>query len=167
LSYTLICTGPFFDWGLAAGFLVDGKARSVPLYDGGDRAFSTTTLPAIGKAVAGVLKNPKETENRAVYVQEAAVTMKQLLAMAEKATGTPWQSKVASTEDELSQGWAELKKDEPNPHIFVMSFLRAAICGDGYGSYFETTDNELLGIKELSEPEIQAVVQAALGGGVN
>lgn len=161
LSYSYVFTGPFLDWGLMVGFLgVNLKEKTATLYDGGDRAFSSTTLADIGKAVVGVFKNPDATKNRAVFVQSAAPTLKQLLAAGKKATGKPeeWKETVVKTEDTLAEGFAELQKKDANPGIWAIKFLHVGIFGDGYGAYFDKTDNELLGVKGLSSGELEALV---------
>jgi len=159
MTYTLIVNGPFLDWGIMVGFIMNLKGKSVTLFDGGDRVFSTTTLASIGKAVVGVLKNPAETKNRAVYVQDTASSLKKLAAMGKKATGEEgWKEEVIKIDDVLAQSWAELQKESPKVEIFVYGFLKAAIWGEGYGSHFPKLDNELLGVKGLSDAEVQDVV---------
>ena len=159
MSYTVVCTGPFLDWALMVGFMMNVKGKSINLYDGGDRVFSTTSLPTIGKAVVGVLRNLDATKNRAVYVQEAATTLKSLLAIAKKVTGPEgWKEEVVSIDDLLAKAWEELKKEKPNPDAFVYNFIFASIWGEGYGSHFEKLDNDLLGVKELNDDELQEII---------
>ncbi|KAI8944791.1 hypothetical protein F4801DRAFT_170438 [Xylaria longipes] len=163
ISYTTIVNGPFFDWGMKVGLILNAKEKSISIYDGGERHFSTTTLESIGKAVVGVLKKPEETKNRAVYVQNAAPTLKQLKAIAEKVTGTTWQGKEVSIEnDVLPPAVAELEKESPDPSKFAIPMIIASIWGDGYGNHFQKLDNELLGVREFTEAEIEAVVAAAM-----
>ena len=70
------------------GFLgLDLSKRQVTYLDGGDVKFSTTTRDDVGKAVVGVLGNLEETRNRAVYVQGAVLTLKELLGLAKEALG--------------------------------------------------------------------------------
>lgn len=160
LSYTLVVTGPFLDWGLMVGFIINVKNKSANLYDGGDRIFSTTTLADIGKAVAGVLRKPAETKNRAVFVQSAATTLKSLVAAGKKATGSSegWTETVVKVEDLEAEAYAELKKEKPDPSIFAVKFIQVGIFGEGYGAHFQKLDNELLGVKELSAGELEALV---------
>lgn len=161
LTYSLIATGPFLDWGIAVGFIINLKEKSVNLFDGGDRVFSSTSLPTIGKAVVGVLKHPEETKNRAVYVQETAISLKRLTDLAKKATGAEgWTETVVPIDGLLEQAWAELKKPQPNPANFVRQFITASIFGEGYESHFQKLDNELLGIQELNDLELQALVDS-------
>ena len=159
MTYTLICTGPFLDWGIRIGFIMSLKEKKITLFDGGERVFSTTTLPTIGKAVVGVLNHLEETENRAVYVQDTATSLKKLAAMGKKAVGSDgWEDLVVSVDGVLDQAWAELKKEKPDPGVFVYNFIRASILGEGYGSLFEKTDNELLDLGEMSDEEVQSLV---------
>lgn len=159
MTYTIICTGPFLDWCIMVGLIMNLKEKSITLFDGGNRVFSTTTLPTIGKAVVGVLKHPEETKDRAVYVQETAITLKELATMGKKATGPDgWKETVVPVAQVLEEAWAELKKEQPNPHVFVYNFIKAAIWGEGYGSHFERLDNELLGVKEMNDVGLQSLV---------
>ncbi|KAI1347844.1 NAD(P)-binding protein [Xylaria sp. FL0043] len=160
MTYTFVINGPFFDWGLRVGFIADVKRRTVPFWDGGDRVFSTTTLATIGRAVVGVLKHPEETKNRAVYVQEAAVSSKQILEIGKRATGSDdWKATPASLDDFVKKGWEELEKPQPDPAKFVMNFITASIWGREYGGKFEKLDNELLGIEEMDEEGIECLIK--------
>jgi uncharacterized protein YbjT (DUF2867 family) len=159
MTYTLVINGPFFDWGMRVGFVSDVKGRSITLWDGGERVFSTTTLITIGRAVVGVLKHPVETKNRAVYVQDTALSSKQLLEIGKRATGDDWKANVVSLDDHVHKAWQELQNPHPDPAKFVMNFITASIWGEGYGSKFGKLDNELLGIKEMSEADVEALIR--------
>ena len=161
MTYTLICNGPFLDWGIMVGLIMNVKGKSINLYDGGDRVFSSTSLQTIGKTVAAVLRNLEQTKNRAVYVQDTATTLKKMAAMGKKATGAEgWKEDIVSLDEVAQQAWAELKKEKPDPGNFVLNFIKMAIWGEGYGSHFEKTDNELLGIKEMTDAEVQDIVDS-------
>ncbi|KAI0427131.1 NAD(P)-binding protein [Xylaria sp. FL1042] len=160
MTYTFVINGPFFDWGMRVGFIADVKGRSVPFWDGGDRVFSTTTLATIGRAVVGVLKHPEETQNRAVYVQEAAVSSKQILEIGKRATGTDdWKAIHASLADHVKKGWEELEKPHPDMAKSDMNFITASIWGEEYGGKFENLDNKLLGIEEMDEEGIEKLIK--------
>ena len=155
MSYTLVLTGPFLDWGIKVGFLMNVKTKSITLYDSGDRVFSVTTLPSVGKAVVSVLNKLDATKNRAVHVQDTAITLKGLLAKGKKAAGSEgWTEEVVAVDDVLAKAWEERKKGS----VSMFNFLIPAIFGEGYGSHFQKLNNELLGMKGLSDDEIQAVV---------
>lgn len=159
MTYTLVVGGPFLDWGIMVGFIMNLKGKSITLFDGGDRTFSTTSLPTLGKAVVGVLQHPEQTKNRAVYVQDTSTTLKKLATLGKKATGAEgWNESVVAVDEVTAQAWAELQKEKPNPGIFVYNFIKASIWGEGYGGHFQKLDNDLLGIKEKSEAEVQEIV---------
>ncbi|KAI1329348.1 hypothetical protein F5Y16DRAFT_409250 [Xylariaceae sp. FL0255] len=158
MSYSTICNGPFLDMGLN-GFLINIKGKKSTLYGGGDVPFSTATVADVAKAVVGVLKHPDETKNRPVYVQSTELTLRRLYEMTVKATGTEgWSQEVITAEELLRAGYEEREKDQPN-----IDFVRVAAFCDGYGSRFETLDNELLDITQLSDVEVQALVDRVAG----
>lgn len=159
LSYTIVVNGPFLDWGLKVGFIGNIKNKKIDLFDGGDRIFSTTSLPSIGKATAAVLQHLDETKNRAVYIHDTAITLKQLVAISKKAVGEDgWTTNNVSVDDMYNNAWAELKKPQPNPTVFVYGFLKAGIWGEGYGAHYQKNDNALLGLAQMSDAELQKLV---------
>jgi len=161
LTYTAVVTGPFLDWGIKVGFVLNVKEKSVNLFDGGERTFSATTLPSIGKTVVAVLRHLEETKNRAVYVQSTATTSKKLLELGKKATGAQdWTENSISSEEIAAKAWEELKQPQPNPDKFVLPFIQISIWGEGYGSHFQKLDNELLGIPQLSEAELLELIRS-------
>ncbi|KGO74774.1 hypothetical protein PITC_083830 [Penicillium italicum] len=155
LSYSLLITGPFLDWGLKNGFILntDGPAT---LYDGGDRRFSTTTLAGIGKGVVGIINNLDATKNLAVYIEEARVTQNELLELSGKSIET----NVLKTTDLEQEAFAELAKPSPNPAIFASKFILRAIFGEGFGTLFDSdkVSNDLFGLKLLSKEELRSLI---------
>lgn len=65
ITYTYIVNGPFLDWGVAHNFIINWSDGKPPLFDGGERPFSTTSLATIGTAVVAVLTKRQRTE---VYI---------------------------------------------------------------------------------------------------
>ncbi|KAF7161603.1 hypothetical protein CNMCM5623_007138 [Aspergillus felis] len=155
-SYTLLITGPFLDWGLTVGFLLNWPAPEVELYDGGERKFSATTLAGVGKGIVGIINNPEGTKNRTVYIREADVSQSELLKLAGKQLPT----KSISTAELEKEGYAELAKPNPSPRVFAVNFIRRTIFGEGCGSFFpdESLSNDLLGVKTLTKEELQEIV---------
>lgn len=163
MTYSIICTGPFLDHEIKNGSIMDLRDKTIDLFDGGNRVFSTTSLPTVGKAIIGVLTHLEETKNRAVYVQDTATTPQKLAAMGEKATGADgWKKNVVSVHEMIKQAWADMKKPPGRkpPGQFVRKFEQAASFGEGYGSHFEKNDNELLGLGQMSDAEVQNLVDS-------
>ncbi|KAI1100266.1 putative oxidoreductase CipA-like protein [Jackrogersella minutella] len=155
ITYTLITTGPFLDLTIQYGKLVDLKEKKIDLWDDGDRPFSAATIPSTAKAVSGVLKHPEVTKNRNIFVRNATLTQKRLLEYAKKAVGSEgWTIEASSTVDVLKQAYIGLEKGETD----MFGFMASAIWGEGYGANFQKVDNDLLGVKEFSEAEIQSLI---------
>lgn len=162
-SYTCIMNGPFFDWGLDVGFLINPKKRSATLYDGGDRHFSTTTLASVGKAVVGVLQNLDATKNKHVRVHDTVITQNKIIEITKKINGLPWDVKEATLEETRRTAGEKLKsgKQEEIGGAMIMYLMSAVFGGDEYGADFskEGTDNEVLGVPVMTEEEVEDVVR--------
>ncbi|KAI5852794.1 hypothetical protein DFP73DRAFT_506296 [Morchella snyderi] len=160
INYTSINGGPFFDWGLKVGFLgFNISEKKATLYDGGSLPFSTTTLASIGAAVAAAVSKPDEFKNRSVYIQSTVTTQRELLALFEKHTGVKWAIEEKSTADVEKEVNAKLAKGD---YSTIWQLIYRSVWGYGYGGKFEDVKNEELGIKELSEQEIEELIKGLL-----
>ncbi|RAL03681.1 aromatic alcohol reductase [Aspergillus ibericus CBS 121593] len=158
LTYTIICTGPFLDWGLTHGFM-NIQNKTVTLYGTGDHIFSTTTLSTIGRAVCAVLARPAETENRVIRVHDIATTQNHLFQMAQKVVGSDgWVVQRRSVEEMYENSWTAFQQGRRDVQT-MLGFIVTAAWGEGYGGRFGKTDNEMLGISEMTEVEVQGVVE--------
>ena len=161
-SYTFIFNNAFLDFGLDRGFMLDLKGKKIDLYDGGNNPFTVTPMPFVGAGIVGVLKHPDETANKNVRLHGHRVTQRQCLEMAQKFTGKDgWQVKEVSAEDLQQESYANLKKDPSNVYGWVLGFLKAAAFTEGFGGdYSQNNDNATLGIKEMSEKEVEDYFRA-------
>lgn len=159
ITYTLVATGAFLDWGIGVTFLANVKGGKTTLFDGGDVPFSATTLSSIGKAVAGVLKKPEETKNRIVYVQSALVTQNGLLNAGRKAKpGLETPIEEVSSEKLEQDAYKVLETKQGDIGAAMGNFVRRAMVGPGYGAQFKNLDNDLLGVPSLSEKQLEELV---------
>ncbi|EGR45357.1 uncharacterized protein TRIREDRAFT_81525 [Trichoderma reesei QM6a] len=162
LTYTLVYSGPFFDWGLQYNFIFKSAGSKPVLYDGGNTVFSSSTLDAVAQAVVGVLLKPEETKNRAVRFQSVAISQRQLLDIAkEVAPERDWQPEVVKLDDLTKAADERLAKGLFDQETFTPYILRA-INDERYEPKFEKLDNELLGIKQLTQEEVKAIVKKTL-----
>ncbi|KAI5805133.1 hypothetical protein EDC01DRAFT_715868 [Geopyxis carbonaria] len=163
ITWSAISNGPFLDWGLKTGFLgINAKTNTATLFDGGNRYLSFTTLNDVGKAVVGILRNPEETKNKLLYVQSIRTTAEKILGVVEKTVGSKFNTSIVSTE-ELEKKAAD-KISNGDFSGFVDQIIRV-VYGEEYGGDFEgRISNELLGVKQLNEVELEVVVQEAIKG---
>uniref|UniRef100_A0A060SXI0 ARAD1A09614p n=1 Tax=Blastobotrys adeninivorans TaxID=409370 RepID=A0A060SXI0_BLAAD len=154
LSYSFLITGPFLDWGIKNGFLINLSGPVTPLYDGGERKFSATTLSDVGRGIVGIINNLDETKNKAVYISSATLTQKKLLELSGKSDSV--ETKSVSTADLEKKAYEELSK--PNPDLgFSRLFVIRGIYGTGFGGLFdpEKLSNKEFGLKPLSDEDIR------------
>ncbi|KAL6245685.1 hypothetical protein RBB50_007684 [Rhinocladiella similis] len=164
-TYTLVINGAFFSWGIQVGFIVNLQNHSATVWNGGDVPFAATNLETIGKAIVGVIEHLPETANRAVYVQEALVTQNQLIKYAKEKDGVEWQITPKETAKAYEEALAELAKGpDANIGAAMIGTLMSALFDSSYGPDFSAhLDNELLGIKALTDAEVKQLVQNLLG----
>ncbi|KAL6876959.1 NAD(P)-binding protein [Trichoderma novae-zelandiae] len=160
-TYTAICNGAFLDWGLH-GFIVNVPERTAVIYNGGDVPFSATNLDTVGRAVVGVIEHLPETANRPVYIHDAVVTQNQLIGHAKEKDGREWKITHKSTEEMRLSSLAQLAKGNTDWSV-LQPFVFSSIAGVGYGADFsDHLDNELLGLKGLTEAEVRELVESLL-----
>ncbi|KAL2864399.1 aromatic alcohol reductase [Aspergillus lucknowensis] len=164
ITYTLVYTGPFLDWGLRVGMPADPVKKTAALQDGGERLYTTTTLGTIGKAVVGVLRHPEETRNRVVRVGEAVTTIKEVLALSQEIVGAEgWTVTKPDTAVEAENALVKIQQGVFTPETIYPVIYRA-IWGEKHGGHFTTTDNELLGIEQLDRAGLKRVIQDVVDG---
>ncbi|KAJ9608260.1 hypothetical protein H2200_007248 [Cladophialophora chaetospira] len=160
-SYTFLITGPFFDWGLEHGFILNPKNHSGTRFNGGDVKFSATTLKSIGDAVAGVVAHLDETKNRAVYVYDKTTTQNQLIAYAKEKDGKEWDAPEKSTKDLYDESLKGLQSGGDIGKAMVGFILSGIFGGEETGGSFEgRDDNKLLGVKEYTDEQVKELVQS-------
>ena len=165
-TYTLVCNGAFLDWGLEKNFLLDWEETKPKLYDGGKNVFSATSLDSIGQAVVGVLSHPDETKNRFVHVKDIDISQSQLLEIAKKVDPSKeWQDPIQIDTADLERSSNEsLAKGQISMPVMVGYIFRAAFGPPDYGSLFQETDNELLGLKGKQEADVEAIFRKLMLG---
>ena len=163
-TYTLVFNNAFLDWALDRSFLIDVKGKKVEIYDGGNNPFTSTPLSEVAKGTVAVLKHPEETANKGVRLYGISLTQNKLLGIAQRVVGKDgWQITEESTAELEKQSYAALEKDPGNVHGWLVGFVKRAIFSPGFGGDFSSNnDNELLGLKELSEKDVEEYVRRSV-----
>ena len=161
-SYTFVFNNVFLDWGIDFKFLIDLQSKKIDIFDGGDHPFTSTPLDFVGKGVVSVLQHPKETENRFIRLQGALTTQNQFLAIAQRVVGKEgWQVNHNDSAEEEKKAYAKLKENSGDVYGWLVPMLKRAIYAEGWGGSFEgKNDNEMLGLKQMSEGEVEELIRS-------
>lgn len=162
LTYSYIYNSAFLDYCIDVTLLIDLKNKKLDLLDDGNRSSTVTPLPFVAKATAAVLKHPDETKNRAVLVHGAKLSQRKLLELSQRVVGSEgWQITEVSTEKGEEEARKNFKENPQDVMGWMFGFLRRAIYAEGYGGDLsEDNDNELLGLKVLTDDEIVEVIRS-------
>ncbi|KAJ5501328.1 hypothetical protein N7453_006145 [Penicillium expansum] len=133
IEYTLFAVGPFLEFVMSMPFLTDLQTQTAPLYDNGEHTFSSTSVSSVAKAVAGALKNAAETKNRLNPVDAAA--------------------ELGTILENTKQSDLDLFK--------TLALLKAALLGGKFEAEFKNLDNDLVGVRLLSDDEFEKIFATA------
>ena len=159
-TYTYVYTNSFIDWSVRAGIILDLRAHSIALYDGGDNPVSMSTFDTAAKAVVGVLSMPTKTKNRAVCVHGTVMSQRELLELAKRAMpAVQWTEEVVDLNQLEEEALQRNNVQGPNMTLFHVGAMKAGFARD-YGNRYGESDNELLRIPALSASDVKQLLQA-------
>ena len=166
-TYTFIANNIFLDWSIDNKFLVDLEGKRIDLYDGGHVPISTAPTDFVARATAAVLLRPVETANKTVRIQGILTTQRRILEIAQRQLGDDgWQVNNVSTQDVEEEAWRSLQQDPENFWSWGMGMLVRASFGEGFSRDFSANnDNELLGLSEIREDELERYIQRCIETG--
>jgi hypothetical protein len=143
--------------------LLDFANHKANLYDEGDNRISSTSISTAGKAIAAILENLEATENKIVRVSEIILTQNKLIKIAEGLRpDVKWEVSKVQTSAILKEGLDKIGGGDFSHPVIMKVVLGTVGAGDLYGSAYDETDNELLGVKELTEEHVKKLVAAKL-----
>ena len=160
-TYTLVANNEFFDWDLDHSFGVSIASKTMEIFDGGDVPFTATPLSFVAAGIVSVLRNPDETANRVVRLHGVTMTQNRLLSLLKRFAGAEgWKVTESSTQQKEGDAYAALQNDPTDFAPWAVMFLQCAVWGSKFGNDFsKKNDNELLGLKELTDEEVQEIVK--------
>ncbi|KAF4304864.1 NmrA-like protein [Botryosphaeria dothidea] len=164
ISWTVLLTGIFFDWGLWQGWLgFNLDEKTIKLWDGGETPFAATEIDVVGKALVALFSRSEAyaaSANGYVHVAGHVTTQNEIRAVLEKLTGEKF--KVEKEVDASSYGkqvQEELAKGDWKNALDLLKVVN-----------FDSTEklgvfprywNETLG---LSKQNLEQTVQEVLEG---
>ncbi|KAH8817652.1 isoflavone reductase [Flagelloscypha sp. PMI_526] len=155
ISWTVIKTSAFFDWGLKVGFIgFDLANHKVELLDGGVTKFHATNLSNIAGAVTRILAIPEtyeKTKNQIVSIPNHEVSQRDILTAIERITGETWEVTDADSDT--------LVKNARGSPAEAGALIRALIFGKaGLGRLNGKLWNDELGLSQKSLEEDLKVI---------
>ncbi|KAK1142215.1 hypothetical protein N8T08_008141 [Aspergillus melleus] len=163
LSWTVLACGAFLDFVWNTPTFLDFQNHTVTMLDEGDNRISSTSLTVVGSAIVAILQNFDATQNRVIRVSEAILTQNQLIGFAkELRPDIAWRTNKEQTSVLLQESLEQLGAGDFSMPAFMKLLKGTALAGDTYGSAFDVTDNELLGIKELAPADLKKLVAEKL-----
>ncbi|KAL9078229.1 MAG: hypothetical protein Q9157_002847 [Trypethelium eluteriae] len=163
MSWTALCVGAFFDWVLKVGGGLMGwdiPARKATIYDSGNQPYEATNVRQIGRAVAGILKHPKETENKYVYVNSFTLTQNQVLAAIERESGERFQVTRMTTTELRDEGYRNV--EEGNLGLGFPQVVSSAIYGYGGLNNFSASKELANALLQLPEERLEETIEEVL-----
>lgn len=163
LSFTVLACGAFLDMVLSQPVLLDFDNYKGVLIDDGYNRLSSTSMASVGRAVAGILKNPKSTSNRTVRVSQVILTQNKLLAIAKEIKPeATWNISTAKSAALLQESLEAFASRDYSMPVIIKLLSATAFGGEQYGSAYDETDNEILDIAMVSESELKKLVAERL-----
>ena len=163
LTWTVLACGGFLEFLFAGPILLDFANHKATLFDEGDNRISSSSLPNVGKAIAGILKNFETTKNKAVHTSEVILTQNKVLRIAEELRpDIKWEFSKVQTSAIIKEGLDGVGAGDFSTPVIMKIVTGTAFAGDTYGGAFDKTDNELLGVKELTEEDLKKLVAEKL-----
>ncbi|KIM99301.1 hypothetical protein OIDMADRAFT_166926 [Oidiodendron maius Zn] len=159
LTWTVLACGAFSDFLFGGSMFLDFANHKTTLFDEGDNRISITSMPNVGKAIIGILRNFEATKNKIVRTSQAILTQNGLLKTAEELRpDIKWESSKVQASVILKEGLDGLEAGDFSMPVIMKIVTGTAFGGDIYGCAYDKTDNELLGVNELTEAELKKLV---------
>ncbi|CZR58047.1 related to 2`-hydroxyisoflavone reductase [Phialocephala subalpina] len=163
LTWTVLACGCFLEFLFGTPTLLDFANHKVNLYDEGDNRMSSTSMVNIGKAIAAILKNPDATKDKVVYTSEVILTQNKVLGFAkELKPEIKWEITKVQTSVLRKESLEAFGAGDFSMPVMMKLLAGTALAGDLYGGAYDQTDNELLGIKELTGEDVKKLVAEKL-----
>ncbi|GAM33597.1 hypothetical protein TCE0_011f00608 [Talaromyces pinophilus] len=163
LTWTILACGIFLDYALNTPILLDFVNHKATLLDGGDNRISATSLPKVGVAICAILKNFDATNDKVMRVSETILTQNQWLGFTQELNpDIKWELSNARTSVLLEESLKQIEAGEFTESVILKLVTGTSLAGNTYGSAYDVTDNELLGIKELTSDEVKKLIAEKL-----
>lgn len=163
ITWTAVSNHALFDWGLRMGFVgIDLAGKKIDYMNDGTLVIPWTLMSSVGTAVANILLRPEETRNRVCYIYDILKSQKEVADLTKSALGNEgWQEQKLDMDKVFEEAMTELQAGNVTFKV-IGDMIRFSISTPGFVEVPEKDDNELLGVKLLSDEEVkQSIKQIA------
>ena len=176
ITWSAVCNNAFLDWGLRMSFLgIDLKDRKIEYLNGGKLVIPWTMLDAVGTAVANLLSlddtGRERVRNRVCYIYSMLKSQKEVADLAKEALRSDrdrgdgareWTEENLDMEKVLGEAMGEMKAGNVTFKV-IGDMIRYSISTPGFTGVPKVDDNELLGVKTLTDQEVNEVITKIAG----
>lgn len=163
LTWSVLRPGAFLEFLFGHPTLLDYANHRATIYDDGDNRLSSTSQVNIGKAIVEIFRQPEATKNRILRTSEVILTQNQLLQIAKQLQpDVAWETSSIQTSVLLKQGLAAIEAGDYSMPTVLKLVAGTALAGDVYGAAYDETDNQLLGVREMTADELRTLVASKL-----
>lgn len=166
ISYAIINTAFLMDWVLANSIMLPLAGGTMYVFDGGDVKMSGTLLDDVGKATVNAIKKREDpaVKNRILFVHSALCSLNIFLKAARAADrNKKWDVVDVSADELIAKSWAAYNEGKRDVAT-MRGFIGPAAYGKGLAE-FKHVDNDLLGVKALSEKELDEIIAYYVNNG--
>lgn len=145
------------------GFVgIDLAGKKIDYMNDGTLVIPWTLMSSVGTAVANILLRPEETRNRVCYIYDILKSQKEVADLTKSALGNEgWQEQKLDMDKVFEEAMTELQAGNVTFKV-IGDMIRFSISTPGFVEVPEKDDNELLGVKLLSDEEVkQSIKQIA------
>lgn len=159
-TFTIINQGVLLDWALDRNLLLNFDGQPIRLFDHGKGMMSATVLDDVGKAVANALLRRDQVINKYCFIHSRATNQLELLRLLQELRpNKKFETVNIDTDVLLKEAEENYRKGDLSPVAMRGYIVKVSFADNGKeGTYFEETDNELLGVPEWSEERLKELI---------
>ncbi|OLN83321.1 Bifunctional pinoresinol-lariciresinol reductase [Colletotrichum chlorophyti] len=160
ITYTAISNNAFLDWTLRNGFLnIDLANKKVNLLNDGKVGIYWTLLSSITDAVINSISRAEETKNRVCYIYSIYKSQAEMVNLAQEALGADgWEITRTDMNKVYEDALAKWSAGQISMQV-VGDMIRYANATPDCSKKLEKDDNQLLGVKPLSDEDIKEIIK--------
>ncbi|KAI6855392.1 hypothetical protein KC343_g3207 [Hortaea werneckii] len=138
LEWTAVASSIWLDWALDTKFLgIDPEAHTVRYWRDGSAKWSATTLPYTAAAVVQILRNPRATANRRVFLSPFETSQREVVAELERQQRVKYEVLPFDADAEVAAAKQKWSTEKDMSSIYVT--IPAVVLLPEYGTAFQTT----------------------------